>query len=247
MKLKEKIAIVTGAASGIGKAVAILMAEEGAGVVVNDIDEQQAEMVAEQIHAKSGNAISIKADVTKLEDIKRMIADTLEHFGKIDILVNNAGGGPAARFNEISMEELDFMLDLNLKSAVYCTRCVIEHMTERKSGNIINIASICGITGAAGMVPYSAAKAGIIGFTKALAKETAAYGIRVNSVSPGAIITPATEALTGHIEVMKKNMYLSRMGQPEDIAHQVVFLVSEAGGFIVGQNIVVDGGRSLGW
>lgn len=247
MKLKDKNAIVTGAASGIGRTVAIRMAEEGAGVVVNDINGQGAETVAEQIRAKKGNAIPIKADVTKIEEIKRMIVTTLEHFGKIDILVNNAGGGPAAPFNEISIEDLHFMLDLNLKSAVDCTRSVIEHMIERKSGNIINIASICGITGAAGMVPYSAAKAGIIGFTKALAKEVATHGIRVNSVSPGAIITPATEALPGHIEVMKKYMYLSRMGQPEDIANQVVFLLSEEGSFIVGQNIVVDGGRSLGW
>jgi NAD(P)-dependent dehydrogenase (short-subunit alcohol dehydrogenase family) len=247
-RLAEKSAIVTGAANGIGRAIALRIGCEGASVVVNDINLPRAKEVAGEIEALKGKAIAIKADVTKMEEVNRMVEATISQFGKIDVLVNNAGGGtPLSYFHESAEGSWNFLIDVNLTSVFNCTWSVIRHMIPRRSGRIVNIASACGILGCVGQVPYSTAKAGVIGFTKVLAKEVGPYGVNVNCISPGPIETPLLLTFPEHIEKVKRCMYVNRFGKPEEIADMVVFLVSEEASFIMGQNVAVDGGRTLGW
>ena len=198
MKLEGKVAMVTGAGQGIGRAIALSLAKEGAGVVVNDINPETAAGVADEIRAMGRRALAIKADVTQSKEVNEMVETALNEMGKIDILVNNAGGSARERVSEFkdSTEEVwDFIIGRNLKGQLNCTRAVINHMIERRSGKILNMASIAGVVGEAGLADYSAAKAGVIGFTKALAKEVGRYGINVNSVAPGPIRTAAFEQL----------------------------------------------------
>ncbi|MBI2854119.1 MAG: SDR family oxidoreductase [Chloroflexi bacterium] len=249
MRLPERVAVITGAGGiGIGQAIAVTMAEEGARVVVNDIDGAAAEKVARGIRDAGGKAAAIQADVTVSSQVNDMVSRALEHFGRIDILVNNVGRTRLRPFHQCTDEDFEFVLNMNMKSTFYCTRAVLGHMIERRSGRIISNASINGIIGSPLSVGYSAAKAGIIGFTRSLAKEVGQYGITVNCVSPGAILTPGAVALgPEQMEMMAKNKYLPTFGGPKDIARAVIFLASEEGGYITGQNIPVCGGRSLGW
>jgi 3-oxoacyl-[acyl-carrier protein] reductase len=253
MKLKGQIAIVTGAASGIGKAIAHSLGREGAGVVVNDINLQAANAVAEEINNfKHTEAIAIAADVTKITAVKRMVAETINKYGQIDIMVCNAGGNPPSfkgrgPYEKTTFEGLSNLIDLNLKSVLICTRAIVPHMIVRGKGKIISIASICGMIGCKGSTAYSAAKAGVIGLTKSLAKELGEYGINVNCISPGSILSPPNIANPNRQEIMKKDSWLHRLEQPEVIAHAVMFLVCGEGDFITGQNLAVDGGRCLGW
>src|SRR5512136_1692624 len=192
MKLKDKIGIVTGGANGIGRAIAMTLAKEGAGVIVADIDYDQANKVADEIKALGCEAMAIRTDVTKFNEASLMAKTVLEEFKKIDILVNNAGGSARERatlFCESTEEVWDYVFKTNLKATFNCTRAVIEHMIQRRGGKIVNIASDTGLVGYAGFVDYSTAKAGIIGFTHALAKEVASYGINVNAVAPGPTAT----------------------------------------------------------
>jgi len=206
--------------------------------------------VANEVEAVGRKAIAMKVDVTQSEDINRMVKQVLDDFGKIDILVNNAGGSARkqnALFQDSKEEVWDWVIRLNLKGTLLCTRAVINHMLERRSGKIVNISSNAGMIGQIKMVDYSAAKAGVIGFTKALAKEVSQNGINVNCVSPAAIQTAALGQFSEEgLAEKKKLSYLDRMGQPEDIAHAVAFLASDAAGYITGQNIPVMGGRNLG-
>ncbi len=252
MRLKDRVAIVTGGANGIGKAIALRLAREGADMVVADIDTGHSREVVGQINALKAKAIAIKVDVTKSEDTDRMAKGTLDEFGRIDILVNVAGGpirigmAPFTHFCELPKEACDSTINLNLGGVLNCCRSVAGHMIERCSGKIVNIASIAGIIGSAGMADYSAAKAGIIGFTKALAKELAVYQINVNCVSPGAIDHPGTPKGGEFWQREKQTVHLLRFGEPDEIASAVVFLASSEASYIVGQNIPVCGGRSLG-
>ena len=272
MKLKDKVAIVTGAGGGIGGAVAIALAKEGADIVLNDMyleptDEvtkgikiigrndirlEPLKKVADEVRAMGRKAITIKADVTKSEEIEQMVQTTLEELGKIDILVNVAGGSARGQarvpFHEGKKEVWDAVIEVNLKGTLICCHAVIGHMMQRRSGKIINTASIAGMMGKASQADYSAAKAGVIGFTKALAKELGPYGINVNCISPGPIVTP--HFLTHgeeHVEALKRTTYLKTLGKPEDIANMVVFLASDEASYITGQNYAVCGGRSLGY
>ena len=250
MKVKDKVAIVTGAASGIGRATALRLAKEGAHVVVTDIDLEKAKEVANEIKASGGKAIVMKVDVTKSEDTTRMAESALDEFGRIDILVNVAGGGARARRTLLrdSTEDVENqMLSLNLKGVLNCTRAVIGHMMDRQSGKIVSIASMGGMIGIPKDSVYTAAKAGIIGFTKALAKEVASHGIHVNCVSPGAIETKGMPYLDEAGERVRKATLLGRLGKPEEVANMVVFLASDEASFITGQNAVVCGGRSIGF
>ena len=249
MKVKDKVAVVTGGADGIGEAICRRMAFEGASVIIADIADEKAEKVERELKSSGNKAIALHVDVTKSRETDQMINVVLEKFGKVDILVNNAGGSHPQKniqFCESNEEAWDWTIDLNLKGMRNCTRAVINHMIERKSGKIVSIASISGVTGTLTKVDYSAAKAGVIGFTKALAKEVAPHGINVNCVSPGPIATPLFLSNKKEFqEVARQAVYLKRVGKPEEIANMVLFLASDEASFIVGQNFIVDGGRIL--
>jgi len=248
MKLKDKIAIVTGGANGIGQAIALGLAGEGAHVVVADMDSERANQVADEIKAMGRRAMVIQVNVAQFDEAEAMAKAALKEFKKIDILVNNAGGSARERaslFCQSTKDVWDYVIGLNIMGTFNCTRSVIEHMMQRQSGKVVNIASDTGLVGYAGFVDYSTAKAGIIGFTHALAKEVAAYGIRVNAVAPGPTATRAMlVALPG--DQFKQRTGLGRLGKPEEIAAMVVFLTTEDADFITGQVIPVCGLSNLG-
>jgi len=227
------------------------MASEGADVVVADIAVEKANEVADEARATGRKAIAVNMDVIKMQDVNQMVKKVLGELGEIDILVNNAGTiawEKRTLFHESTEELWDYLIAVNLTGVRNCSRAVIEHMMQRQTGRIISMASIAGVTGSSGKgVDYSAAKAGIIGFTKALAKEAAAHGINVNCISPG--LTETTFLSTQPQEMkdsLKRTIYVGRLGQPEDIAGMAVFLASDEASFITGQNFIVDGGTTLG-
>jgi len=257
MKLKDRVAIVTGAGRGIGRETALELAREGAKVVVNDIVQERIDAVVGEVKAAGAEAIGIKADVTKSGEVQRAIEEAVRHFGRIDILVNNAGVFPFHPLLEMKEEEWDEVLAVNLKSAFNCTKAVLPVMVDQKSGNIINISSIDGgviglAPGDEGLCHYATAKAGMIGFTRAAASELGPYSIRVNAVTPGACLTPAVEAIAEDFlsgkRAMPKVQYTdlvpiqNRFGQSIEVAKAVVFLASDDSAYITGQSIVVDGG-----
>ena len=248
MKLKDKIGIVTGGGNGIGRAIALGLAREGAHVVVADINPELAGQVADQIKAMGCRAMALKVDVTQFDAADRMAKTVLGEFDRIDILVNNAGGsarGRASLFHQSTKDVWDFVIGVNVFGTLNCTRAVIEHMIRRRSGRIINIASDVGLVGYSGFVDYSTAKAGIIGFTHALAKEVASYGINVNAVAPG---PTATDTMLVQLpgDKFAQRTGLGRLAKPEEIAAAVVFLTTEDAGFITGQVIPVCGLSNLG-
>ncbi|MDD5287912.1 MAG: SDR family oxidoreductase [Dehalococcoidales bacterium] len=249
MRLENKVAIVTGGAYGIGKAIAFRLAEEGAAVVVGDIDFEGAQKVVQELEAKGHRAIATKTDVSKSAEAEAMANAALAEFGKIDILVNNAGGADFKRrslFKDSVEEVWDYVIGRNLKGVRNCTRAVINHMVERQTGKIVNIASISGVIGTFNAVDYSAAKAGIIGFSMALAKEVARYGILVNCVSPGVIDVGRSRLSPEVLKEMERSTGLGRRGKPEEIAAMVAFLASAEADYISGQNYIVGGLRNLG-
>ncbi len=246
MKLADKVAIVTGAARGIGRAIALTFVREGAKVTICDIDIEPLNAVANEIKAAGGYALARKVDVTNSGEINQMVESTLEVFGRIDILVNNAGGSArekASMFHEAAEEVWSATIARNLGATLACTRAVINHMIKQKSGKIVNFSSVNGISGQAGFADYSAAKAGIIGFTKALAKEVNSYGINVNAVAPGVIETRVVEQIPKEtITAIIERLNLNRLGQPEDIANAVLYLVSDEASYVTGDVLRVCGG-----
>jgi 3-oxoacyl-[acyl-carrier protein] reductase len=246
MKLADRVAMVTGAARGIGREIALTLVREGAKVAICDIDIEPLNDVANEITAAGGEALASKVDTTKSTEINQMVESTLQRFGAIDILVNNAGGSArdkASVFHEAEEEVWSSTIARNLNGTLVCTRAVINHMIERKSGKIVNLASVNGISGQGGFADYSAAKAGIIGFTKALAKEVNSYGINVNAVAPGVIETRVVEQIPKETmtEILEK-LNLNRLGQPEDIANAVLYLASDDASYVTGHVLVVCGG-----
>ena len=243
MKLKGKVALVTGAAQGIGKAVALLLARNGADIVVSDVNLEKAEETAKEIEGLGQQALATKTNVADANDVERMVQAALERFGRIDILVNNAGITRDKLLLRMSDEDWDAVLGVNLKGTFLCTRAVIRPMAKQKSGKIVNIASVVGAMGNAGQANYGASKAGVIGFTKTVAREYAPRGINVNAIAPGYIETPMTEALPDKAkEELKRLIPMDRLGKPEDVAEAVLFLVSEASNYITGQVLHVNGG-----
>jgi len=250
MDLTGKVAIVTGASSGIGHATALSLAKCGAAVTVNyHNNEIGAELLRKQIVANGGKAVAIQADVTVASDVESLVKRTVEEFGTVDILVNNAGSLiERLRLLEMSEERWDQVVDLNLKSAFLCCKAVAPLMMERKTGAIINLSSIAGRNGGAlGSLHYSSAKGGLISFTKGLAKELAPFGVRVNAVSPGVIDTPYHEQFSSP-EMMKNYVNaipLGRVGNSDDVAKVIAFLASDAASYLVGETIEVNGGMYM--
>jgi 3-oxoacyl-[acyl-carrier protein] reductase len=244
MSLEGKAALVTGGGRGIGRAIALGLAEAGVDVCVavsRDLDA--AESVAAEVREKGRRAIARRADVASSEEAEGLVAATVEEFGKIDILVNCAGITKDTLLLRMSDSDWDQVLNVNLKGAFNCVRSAIKRMVRQRSGRIINITSVMGITGNAGQANYSASKAGMIGLTKSVAKEVGSRGITCNAVAPGWIKTQMTSHLSQEIEAAAlKQIPLGRLGEPEDIAAPVVFLCSDAASYITGQVLVVDGG-----
>ena len=243
MKLKGRVALITGAAQGIGKSVALLLAQNGADIVVSDINFEKAEETAKEIESIGSKAIAIKVDVANLKDVERMVESILEKFGKIDILVNNAGITRDKLILRMTEEDWDVVLNVNLRGTFNCTKAVVRHMAKQRSGKIVSIASVVGEMGNAGQVNYSASKAGVIGLTKTIAREFAQRRINVNAIAPGYIETPMTEVLPEKVkEELKRLIPMERLGKPEDVAEAVLFLVSEESNYITGQVLNVNGG-----
>jgi 3-oxoacyl-[acyl-carrier protein] reductase len=246
LSLNGRVGIVTGGGKGIGRAIAQRLSRAGAKIVVADIDLQAAQKVVAEIKSAGGQADCVQSDVASAKSVEGMVDFTLKTFGKIDILINNAGiACKAAPLHELTEKEWDCVMDVNLKSMFHCCRAVIPDMMSRKAGRIVNVASISGKEGNPNMIPYSVSKAGVICFTKALAKELIPYNIFVNCVSPAVTKTTILEQLNEQaVEYMKSKVPLGRLGEPEEIAAVVHFLASDDASFVTGQCYDVSGGRA---
>ncbi|HUT84879.1 MAG TPA: 3-oxoacyl-[acyl-carrier-protein] reductase [Thermodesulfobacteriota bacterium] len=245
-ELNGRVAIVTGGAQGIGKAIALTLARHGADVVVTDINLERAQETVQEIEALQVRSLAIKANVADVSAAEQMVKETVDKLGKIDILVNNAGITRDNVLLRMKPEEWDQVMEVNLKGTYACTRAALKFMFRQKNGRIVNIASITGLMGNAGQANYSASKAGIIGFTKAVAREYANRGITVNAVAPGLIDTAMTQAIPEkEREALTRQIPMERLGTPDDVAAAVYFLVSDLSGYITGQVINVNGGMYM--
>lgn len=241
MDLSNRVAIVTGSGRGIGREIALKLAEAGATVVVSDISE--AESVAEEIKASKRQSLAVMANVSLPPDVARLVEATISAFGKVDILVNNAGITRDQLVLRMSDEDWDSVLNVDLKSVFLCTRAVLRHMIKQRWGRIVSISSIVGIVGNPGQANYASAKAGIIGFTRAVAKEVASRGITVNAIAPGFIDTKMTQKLDeNQRQELMKHIPIGYLGSPRDVAEAVAFFASEEARYITGQVLSVDGG-----
>jgi NAD(P)-dependent dehydrogenase (short-subunit alcohol dehydrogenase family) len=245
MKLKGKVALVTGAGSGIGQATALLFAREGADVAVNDIDLASAEKTTESISRMGGKAITVRADISAEKEVIEMVHTTIGKLGGLHILVNNAGIGGGGPMLESSVETWDRVMAVDLRGSYLCSREAGRWMVAHNSGKIVNISSIAALRAQINMSPYAAAKTGIISLTRTLAQEWARYSINVNCIVPGGIDTPMSRGHSADLtpERIKQMIPLGRMGQPEDIARAALFLVSDDASFITGVYLPVDGGE----
>jgi 3-oxoacyl-[acyl-carrier protein] reductase len=245
-RLRDRVAVVTGASRGIGRAIAVALAAEGAKIAINYASNSTAaDQLVEEITAAGGEATAIQADISKVDSVDALIKTVTDQWGRIDILVNNAGITRDTLLLRMKPEDWQAVIDTNLTGVFLCTRAVSKLMLKQKSGRIINIASVAGQMGNPGQANYSAAKAGVIGFTKTVAKELASRGITVNAVAPGFIATDMTKDLKGGEEILKF-IPLARYGEPEEVAGLVRFLAADpAAAYITGQTINVDGGMVM--
>ena len=254
MRLKDRVAIITGGGGGIGRATCRLFAREGAKIMIADLIIEEAKKVADELKAQGHQAVAMEIDITSFDEAKRLAGATLDKFGQIDILANIAGGsaGPVIKtkhglFAESTKERWEDMINLNLYGTFNCTRAVINHMIERRRGKIISFASTAGMIGMQKAAEYAAAKGGIIAFTKTLAKEVGQYGINVNCISPGVIGTPRVQQMSKEmVQQWLDGIPLSRLGRPDEVADVVLFLASDESSYITGENIAVAGGLPLG-
>ena len=247
LSLKDRVAIVTGGAQGIGYAIVEMLASRGASILIADLMIDKAEATAKEIARKTGQKISARSvNVTENASAKAMVDAAVEQFGKVDILVNNAGITRDNLIMRISEEDWDAVLDINLKGAFNCSQAVVRPMMKQRYGRIVNISSVSGVVGQAGQTNYSSSKAGLLGFTKALAKEVGSRNITVNAIAPGFIETRLTVNLPQEIkDISLKLTPMGRFGKVEDIASAVAFLASEEASFITGATLQVDGGMSM--
>lgn len=247
LKLMDKVAFVTGAGDGIGEQTALLFAEEGAKVVVSDISLDRAQRVVNKIKEKDGDAIAVKADVASFSEVSQAVEETLRTFGKVDILVNNAGIYPTKPIQEMNEGDFDLVISVDLKGVYNCTRAVVNPMMGRRYGRIISLSSVAGKVGSVANVShYAAAKAGVLGFTKSVARELARFNINANAVVPGIVDTALLGELRDTLlaKVIKANP-IPRLAKPREIANVVVFLASDVASYITGSVVTVDGGYTM--
>lgn len=247
MDLNDKVAIVTGAGQGLGWAIAQRLADDGASLVIADINWESAQEKATLLQKKGRTAMAVKVDVSKANEVNNMVSQVLEKFGRIDILVNNAGIlGPYFSVEEYPEEIWDQVIAVNLKGTFLCCKAVIPIMKKQGKGSIVNIASVAGKEGNANMAPYSASKGAIITLTKTLGKELATSHIRVNAVSPALLETEMTQSMTPEQRaLLTSKIPMGRLGKPEEVAAVVKFLVSDEASFVTGQCYDISGGRSV--
>jgi 3-oxoacyl-[acyl-carrier protein] reductase len=247
LDMSGKTALVTGAGRGIGRATAIKLGAAGAKVAINyNASEAQAQEVVAAIKAAGGEAQAVKADVSKADEVDAMVNGLVKEWGKVDILVNNAGITRDNLMMRMSQDEWDAVIDTNLRSAYFCTKAVLRSMLRNRWGRIISLSSVVGLTGNAGQANYAAAKAGLIGFTKSVAREVGGRNITANAIAPGFIETDITAGLPEELKAaMLKTIPADRYGQPDDIANAVVFLASDLAAYINGQVLNVDGGMVM--
>ena len=246
MNLSGKVALVTGASRGIGRAVALKLAGEGADVVVTATSLERAQKTADEVTAMGVKALAVKVDVSSTSDVEALFAKISEAFGKLDILVNNAGITRDGLLMRMKDADWDAVIDTNLKGAFVCTREAVKLMGKAKGGSIVNISSVVGEMGNAGQSNYCASKAGLIGLTKSVAREYAKRNITVNAITPGFIETDMTDVLSPSVkEDLMKQIPAGRFGKPEDIANAVFFLVSEMGSYVTGHVLSVNGGMYM--
>ena len=249
MRFSDKVAVVTGGGKGIGKAIAVRLAQEGAKVVVVDKDQDTLASTVEDIKKEGGQAIAVAADVTLSEEVDRMAQTTIQQFGKIDILINNVGLFTYEPFLDTSEETWDRLHSINLKSTLLCCQAALKNMTKNGYGKIVNVSSDAARMGVAAQASYSAAKAGVTGLTRALAMEMARYKINVNCVCPGPVETDLMAEVGGTIpeirQKLEKAVPFRRFAQPEEIAAPVCFLASDDAGYITGQALGVNGGQTM--
>jgi len=246
--LKDKVVIITGSRRGMGKSHALAFAKEGSKVVVSDISLEDCQKVVKEIEKIKGEAMAVKCDVAKKEEVDEMVKKTIEKWGRIDILVNNAGIADFKNFLELKEEDWDRTININLRGCFLVAQAVAKEMAKRKSGVIINIASVAmgqvGV-GFPSLTHYCASKGGIVGMTEAMAIELAPFNIRVNTISPGAIETPMVDPLKADektLEGLLARIPMKRMGKPEEVSNLVLFLASDASSYMTGANVVIDGG-----
>ncbi len=249
MNLEGKVAIITGSSRGIGAATAIKFAEAGADLVLNypfDEEKENADKIKQKINKLNKKAITVKADISNMDDAKKLIKEAENEYNKIDILVNNAGITRDQLLIRMKEKDWDMVMEVNLKGVFNCTKSVIRKMMKQREGKIINVASVVGIMGNAGQSNYAASKAGIIGFTKSMARELSSRNIRVNAIAPGFIESDMTEKLS---EKVKKKMLeaipLNKFGKQEEVAELILFLASDKSSYITGQVINIDGGMLM--
>jgi 3-oxoacyl-[acyl-carrier protein] reductase len=249
MRLEGKVALITGAGragKGIGRAIALKLASEGAKIAIVDYVADAAEAVAKEVDEMGGEALALQANVADPGDVERVVQATVDRFSKIDILVNNAGITRDNLLVRMTEDEWDAVLDTNLKGVFNCTKAVAKLMMRQRKGKIVNMSSVMGIIGNAGQANYSASKGGVIAFTKAVAKELGSRGINVNAVAPGFIQTAMTEEMPEDAKKgIEDRIPLRRLGTPEDVAEVVAFLCTDASSYITGQVIAVDGGLAM--
>jgi len=246
MRLEGKVALVTGGGRGIGRQIALLFAKEGADLAICDVNKQDLDQAKKEIESLGRKVLIFEVDVANFKEVEKMVNIILDNFKHLDILVNNAGITRDNLLLRMSEDDWDKVLAVNLKGVFSCTKAVTKPMVKQKSGRIVNVASIVGISGNAGQANYAASKGGIISFTKSVAKELCARRINVNAVAPGFIQTTMTESLTATLRnLILATIPLNRFGLPDDIAQACLFLASEESNYITGQTIVVDGGMSM--
>lgn len=247
MNENAKVALITGATRGIGKQIALELASQGYNIALNYRKQnEELEALKKEIESQNVKCLTVYGDVSNYEDVENFIKEIIKEFGKIDVLVNNAGITKDMLLMRMKKEDFESVIDVNLIGTFNVTKNVIPYMMKARNGKIVNISSVVGISGNAGQTNYSASKAGIIGFTKSLAKEVASRNINVNAIAPGFIKTDMTDVLKDEVkEEISKTIPLKRMGEAKDVANLVKFLVSEESNYITGQVINVDGGMLM--